>query len=542
MLACQIVGVRLSGRGLGGPLTRPHRGGLEGGARVTSVLAGMLLIGAGVLHISAAGDHTNLPVMLAGFLVVATLQAGLGGLLLFRRAGGLVLAGGLALTVGALATWLVSRTAGLPFLPGGHMEPIGFKDGVTVVFEVATAPLLAVLASSELDQVRLPSPRLGSQAVAVVASGMFALFVPALVLGGGGHHSADEMAHMNGENGHAHGGDELAQADGHEHGDGSAADGHEHGTTDAHAHGQQATADILASAHEHATGQSHSQSELGLTHDPASHDHSSGGGHDDSSGDGNHQHADGDDQQTGGDHEHGSGESESGHDHGSGDHTAEPAKEEGTIAFEAGEPAQDGRPARGPAVVVYGRADEEANGPGHAHETCEPTAAQQSAADTIVADVSAELKQYENNPAEALADGFDYVFGPTDRMLHMVHVSRVNDPTALEATQIESFIYYMTDTGFVPIGGMFVMPYEATSGPEPGGCLTQWHHHGGLIGRWATAGTSEQTPLMMHVFTYPGLDPWGHYNGRDLAALWTPGSFVPSICRSAADANNGCLP
>jgi hypothetical protein len=87
-----------------------------------------------------------------------------------------------------------------------------------------------------------------------------------------------------------------------------------------------------------------------------------------------------------------------------------------------------------------------------------------------------------------------------------------------------------------------VMPRDATSGPEPGGCLTQWHHHGGFVGRWATAGTSDTTPLMMHVFTYPGLDPWGHYDGRDLAALWTPGAFVPSVCRSADDANNGCLP
>jgi hypothetical protein len=101
----------------------------------------------------------------------------------------------------------------------------------------------------------------------------------------------------------------------------------------------------------------------------------------------------------------------------------------------------------------------------------------------------------------------------------------------------------MTDTGFVPIGGMFVMPRETTmTAPQPGGCLTRWHQHGGIVGRWATGGTSGKTPQMMHVFTYPGLDPWGHYNGRDLAPLWTPGRWVPSVCRSAQDANNGCLP
>lgn len=533
------MGGRLSGRGL----THPHGAGLEGGARLVSVLVGMLLIGAGLLHISAAGDHTNLPVMLAGFLVVAVLQAGLGGLLVFRRAGRLVLFGGLALTFGALATWLVSRTVGLPFLPGGHMEPIGFKDGVCVVFEIATLPFLALLASSEVDRVRLPSPRLGAQSVAVLGSLMFALLVPALVLGGGEHHSHDEMGHM-----HDHDAEELAHADGHAHAHGSsAAGGHEHG--DMHEHGHEATPELLASAHDHATGEHHDLAELGLTqgaHEHSAHTHSMGESHDPGTGDHDHGSDEGGHDHGDGGHDHGDGGHDDGgdetHDHGSdGQHEAEPAANQQSIALESGRPAQDGRPARGPAVVVYDRAYD-VNGESHAHEPCDPTAEQQAAADRIVTDVSAELKQYENNPAEALADGFNYVFGPTDRMLHMVNVERVDNANVLKAPEIESFIYYMTDTGFVPIGGMFVMPRDATSGPQPGGCLTQWHHHGGFVGRWATAGTSDTTPLMMHVFTYPGLDPWGHYDGRDLAALWTPGSFVPSVCRSAEDANNGCLP
>jgi hypothetical protein len=509
----------------------------------------MLLIGAGLLHISAAGDHTNLPVMTAGFLVVAALQAGLGGLILFRRAGRLVVAGGLALTLSALATWLVSRTAGLPLLPGGHMEPIGFKDGITVLFEVATVPLLALLASAELDQVRLPS-RLGSQAVAVLGSAMFALFVPALVLGGGEHHSAGELAHAHGgEDAHAHGDDaeELAHAgDDHAHAGGSA---HGDDAGGGHDHGEQATAAVLADAHESATGHAHDPDALGLTggdHGERGHEHGDEGAGDDEGGGHNHG-SDGHDD--GGGHKD-DGEHEDGGDHGTTDEHGDDGHEEATpagndraIALESGHPEQDGQPARGPAVVVYDKTNEDMQGPGHAHEgACQPTAEQQAAADTIVAEVKAELQQYENNPAEALADGFNYVFGPTDRMLHMVHLPRVSDPDVVKAAEIESFIYYMTDTGFVPIGGMFVMPQGATGGPEPGGCLTQWHHHGGFVGRWATAGTSETTPPMMHVFTYPGLDPWGHYDGRDLAPLWTPGRWVPSVCRSAGDANNGCLP
>jgi hypothetical protein len=495
--------------------------------------------------------------MTAGFLVVAVLQAALGGLLLFRRSGRLLLMGGLALTVGALATWLVSRTLGLPFLPGGHMEPIGFKDGVTVLFEVATVPLLALLMSPELDRVRLPSPRLGSQAAAVLASGMFALFVPALVLGGGEHHGAGEMAgHSHGEEGHAHGDEaaELAQAGGHTHGDEMASDsGHEHGSRK-HAHGQPATAETLAAAHESATGHSHSPSALGLTGGGGGHEHAAGEngtrGHDHAGGQGGggHDHTGGNNGgggHGGGGHDHGGdgGEqvAEHGHDGSGGHEEAAPANDR-ALAIESGHPEQEGRPARGPAVVIYDKTDPKNQGPGHAHGTCQPTAEQQAAADQLVMEVQAELKQYENNPAEAIADGFNYVFGPTDRMIHMVSVPRIDDPVVLDATQIESFIYYMTDTGFVPIGGMFVMPRDQTTGPQPGGCLTQWHHHGGIVGRWATAGTSGTTPPMMHVFTYPGLDPWGHYDGRDLAPLWTPGRWVPSVCRSAGDANNGCLP
>src|SRR5687768_2932252 len=298
-----------------------HRSGLDGGARVASTLAGMLLIGAGLLHISAAGDHTDLPVMTAGFLMVAALQAGRGGFLLYRRAGRLVIAGGLALTLSALAIWLVSRTAGLPFLPGGHMEPIGFKDGITVVFEVATAPLLALLASAELDGVRLPSPRLGTQAVAVLGSAMFAMFVPAFVLGGGDHHSAGQM-HGHGEEGHGHGPEELAHAtagDSHEHGDGSHEDAgasREHADGE-HAHGRPATAETLAQAHESATGHAHTESDLGLSGD--GHEPRGGGhGHSDDGGD----HGGGGGGGGGGGHEHGDGggggNQTGGHDHGDG--------------------------------------------------------------------------------------------------------------------------------------------------------------------------------------------------------------------------------
>ena len=47
------------------------------------------------------------------------------------------------------------------------MEPIGFKDSVTVLFELATVPGLLLLMSPDLGGVRLPSARLGTQGAGV---------------------------------------------------------------------------------------------------------------------------------------------------------------------------------------------------------------------------------------------------------------------------------------------------------------------------------------------------------------------------------------
>ena len=196
-----------------GPLVgQVPRQGNSDAVRLVSTLAAILSIGAGVIHVSAAGDHTSLPVMFAGFLVVATLQIALGALLLWRRPSKLLIAAGLGLMVGSIAVWVLSRTQGLPFLEDGHTEPIGFKDGVTVLFELGSIPLLLLLLSRELDRVSLPSPRLASHALALTGVGCFALMAPALLLGGGEHHSHEQAVELGlHEDDHSEG-EELAHA------------------------------------------------------------------------------------------------------------------------------------------------------------------------------------------------------------------------------------------------------------------------------------------------------------------------------------------
>ena len=191
------------GRRLAAALTRPYEGGETDAARIVGRLTAIVSIAAGVIHVSAAGDHTNLPVMMAGFLVVATLQVGLGAVLLWRRPSRLLIAGAVALTLASVGIWLLSRTRGIPFLPDGHMEPVGFKDGITVLFELAALPGLLLLLSRELAHVRLPTARLGTQAMSMVCAGTFALMAPALLLEGGEHHSHDEAVALGVHDDHA---------------------------------------------------------------------------------------------------------------------------------------------------------------------------------------------------------------------------------------------------------------------------------------------------------------------------------------------------
>lgn len=247
-------------------LTRPYRGdGSLDAARLVARLTAILSIAAGVIHLSAAGDHRSLPVMLAGFLVVGTLQVGLGALLWRSRPARLVIAAAVLLMLGSVAIWLVSRTSGLPFLRDGHMEPVGFKDGICVLFELAAIPGLLLLLSDDFGRLKLHSPRLSTQAFGVVATATCALMAPALVLEGGEHHTHEEAVAL-GIHGHdgetAHGYSESIHAGG--------SSAHATGEGHAAADGGGAHAGDSAQSHSdgvaHTGGTSHSTTELASFH------------------------------------------------------------------------------------------------------------------------------------------------------------------------------------------------------------------------------------------------------------------------------------
>jgi len=270
---------------------------------VVGEVAAILSFGAGVLHISAAGDHAELPVMFAGFLLVAALQIALGILLLRRPPARLIIAAAVLMTLSSIGIWLVSRTAGLPFVEDGHLEQVGFKDGITKLFEIASVPLLLLLLSSDLHRLSLPSPRLGGQARAVVGTACLALLVPALLLGEGAEHSHDDAAHAAHEGsgtvahaGPAHTEGRHADAEHGQHAGGGSGKDHAHtaGAADGGHSGVHFASAPLGGTHDHGAG----------TPGDAPTHHSGGHGDDDDGG--KHPHHRGD-KHRGGDHGHGHG-------------------------------------------------------------------------------------------------------------------------------------------------------------------------------------------------------------------------------------------
>jgi hypothetical protein len=214
-----------------------------------------------------------------------------------------------------------------------------------------------------------------------------------------------------------------------------------------------------------------------------------------------------------------------------------------SLSYEPAQSGQDGEVGSGYALVYRGPADPSSGTVGHhSDEPCNPTPQQQAAADNLYRETWPAVRKYDNNYPLALADGFTYMFPLTDRIIHMVNPERLWSETILDPAQIESFLYVITDTGLTAVAGMYVMPRYGVPGPQIGGCLTRWHEHAGLAGRLTTAGTQDRTPEMLHVWTYEGLDPWAHYDGRQLSQLWMPGSPIPSLCRQTGDASDACLP
>ena len=186
--------------------TKPYGSCTRDDARVVARMTAIASLGAGMVHVAAAADHSERALMMVGFEVVAILQVALGCLLLWRRPRAAVLAGGLALMVASIGLWAFSRTVGLGFIPGEHVEPIGFRDSVTVLFQlVACVGLWELLQGSKRPAAPAGFP--GSP-VTILGALAIALGAPAMITGGHthGHGPNGSLVHAGGPGGHSRAG------------------------------------------------------------------------------------------------------------------------------------------------------------------------------------------------------------------------------------------------------------------------------------------------------------------------------------------------
>jgi hypothetical protein len=339
---------------------RPHGPGLND-ARIVACATAIASIAAGTIHVSAAADHENLTLMMAGFVVVAALQLVLGGILIWRRPGQRLITAALSLTAASVGVWVMSRTVGLPLLPNGHVEPVGFKDGVTVLFELATLAGLRLLSRDEAT-LTLPTARASGRSLAAVACATVALVVPAILAEGRHDHPHQGLIAL-GMPGHAGSGHDEGSVSG-------AADDHTSDAADSD-HGNSGGSDRAHAADGSRSGHTdHGDDgvELASFHAGTTHPHAGGapagggaGGHGGGGG-GNHppetgedtpgqnrEHGRHRDDKPGNGHRHGGGKGDGGeHEHGHGDDpSGEEPEDDGPLATLADAlPPLDGIPPR----------------------------------------------------------------------------------------------------------------------------------------------------------------------------------------------------
>ena len=184
----------------------------------------------------------------------------------------------------------------------------------------------------------------------------------------------------------------------------------------------------------------------------------------------------------------------------------------GTTAPAAHDPhaAHDAPVADGTSTVVSGP---------HHHAACtDPvTAEQQAAADRFAAASDASLARWADLSA-ATADGF-VPFTPVGQpLVHYGNRAWMNDGHTLDSNRPESLVYAFPKQGPAILLGAMYMAEPGETGPQIGGCGTQWHDHtnlclsdrgGAMVGVVDAAGScpagssNRVTGEMLHVWDLP---------------------------------------
>lgn len=170
-------------------------------------VAGMVSLGAGVIHAAAIGVHAEHRQAALTFTVVAALQLAWGGLALLRSGRLVTVLSGL-IGLGAVGGWALAKSSGIGFISGlDQAEPIQLADSLAATLAATSVVLLvvALVADSPAPPRRRP---MTMGAIAVTATAFVGMAA------GGTHAHASGTGHATAA---GHGADQDHHADGQEH-------------------------------------------------------------------------------------------------------------------------------------------------------------------------------------------------------------------------------------------------------------------------------------------------------------------------------------
>lgn len=151
------------------------------------VVTALASVGAGVVHGAVAPEHTNWWASVVFFVSLAVFQVAWGAFVLLRRPATPVLLLGTGVNLGALVTWTVSRTSGMPIGPHqGSAEPAARADIIASGLGV-----LVAVGALALARGWRPQPLLRMRPVLSAGAGGLAV-------------SALSLVALSGVSGHAH--------------------------------------------------------------------------------------------------------------------------------------------------------------------------------------------------------------------------------------------------------------------------------------------------------------------------------------------------
>jgi hypothetical protein len=233
--------------------------------QVVRIAAALAAAGAGILHLDAAGDHTEHAHVAAFFVAVAVAQLAWASSIARRTCSTRTLVLGLGLHAAVFGVWMVSRTVGLPdLIPDvGGVEELGLKDAAASGLELVAvaAGAFALVMPAAAVAATMPAA-LAERVLRGMAVATLAITVPGVLVAHehGAHAHGEDAAHGHAAEAalevHAHDGD-AAHEDTSEHthdGEVAVDEQHVHSEVIEGHPAHTTTAAVTTGGHDHATG------------------------------------------------------------------------------------------------------------------------------------------------------------------------------------------------------------------------------------------------------------------------------------------------